>query len=59
MVEQIKSTSIAYKSLATSTRQLTYQSDALFQDEKSIIIEHQDEHYFLRITKSGKLILTK
>lgn len=59
MVEQTKSNSIAYRSPTISTRQITYKSGALFQGEKSIIIQHQDEHYFLRITKSDKLILTK
>jgi len=59
MTEQAKSNSIAYRSPTTSTRQITYQSGALFQGEKSLIIEHHNEHYFLRITKSGKLILTK
>ena len=59
MAERIISNAIAYRSTTASTRKITYQSGALFQDEKSIIIQHQDEHYFLRITKSGKLILTK
>lgn len=59
MIEKSKSNSIAYRSLTSATRQLTYTSGALFQGEKSIIIQHQDDYYFLRITKSRKLILTK
>jgi hemin uptake protein HemP len=59
MAEQTKSHAIAYKTLTASTRQTTLQSRALFQGEKSIIIQHQGEAYFLRITKNDKLILTK
>ncbi|KAF3982109.1 MAG: hemin uptake protein HemP [Methylococcales symbiont of Hymedesmia sp. n. MRB-2018] len=59
MAEKTISNAIAYRLSTKSTRQITYQSGALFQGEKSIIIEHQSEHYFLRITKSEKLILTK
>ncbi|PCJ31430.1 MAG: hypothetical protein COA90_06105 [Gammaproteobacteria bacterium] len=59
MDNKSNSGSIAYRLSATSAKRLTYQSGALFQGEKSIIIKHQDKHYFLQITKSGKLILTK
>lgn len=59
MAEKIPSNAIAYRSPTVSTRQITYQSGALFQGEKSIIIQHRDDCYFLRITKSDKLILTK
>ncbi len=31
----------------------------LFQGAQEILIRHNDEHYHLRITKNGKLILTK
>lgn len=59
MAKKTISNAIAYRSPTVATRQLTYQSGALFQGEKSVIIQHQGEHYFLRITKSDKLILTK
>ena len=60
MAEQTKSGSIATtQDLASSTKPICYQSDILFKDEKLIVIQHQDQDYFLRITKSDKLILTK
>jgi len=31
----------------------------LFQGSQEILISHKGEHYRLRITKNGKLILTK
>ncbi len=31
----------------------------IFQENERIIIEHNGEEYILRITRSGKLILTK
>ncbi len=34
-------------------------SEALFGDEKLVIIRHKQEDYLLRITAAGKLILTK
>lgn len=34
-------------------------TDALFQGSQEILISHNGEHYRLRITKNGKLILTK
>lgn len=34
-------------------------ADFLFQGSQEILISHKGEHYRLRITKSGKLILTK
>lgn len=34
-------------------------SDFLFQGSQEILIRHQGEHYRLRITRNGKLILTK
>ncbi|NDF12342.1 MAG: hemin uptake protein HemP [Proteobacteria bacterium] len=36
-----------------------YSSEALFQDDKEVIIEHDSQQYRLRITSNGKLILTK
>ena len=38
---------------------LQYDSSALFQGKKELIIVHQGEEYHLRITRLGKLILTK
>lgn len=34
-------------------------ADSLFQGGQEILIRHNGDHYRLRITKSGKLILTK
>lgn len=34
-------------------------TDFLFQGQQEILISHNGEHYRLRITKNGKLILTK
>lgn len=34
-------------------------SSTLFNNRKEIIIQHSGEHYRLRITRQGKLILTK
>jgi hemin uptake protein HemP len=34
-------------------------SDALFSQGNEIIIQHQGEHYRLRLTRNDKLILTK
>jgi hemin uptake protein HemP len=35
------------------------QSNSLFQGKSEIVIVHQNEEYNLRITRNGKLILTK
>lgn len=35
------------------------ESDRLFQGGSEIVIVHQNEEYSLRITRNGKLILTK
>lgn len=34
-------------------------TEFLFQGAQEVLIAHNGEHYRLRITKSGKLILTK
>jgi hemin uptake protein HemP len=34
-------------------------TDFLFQGAQEILISHNGEHYRLRITRNGKLILTK
>jgi hemin uptake protein HemP len=33
-------------------------SDALFQGQRELVIEHTGKEYVLRITRQGKLILT-
>jgi hemin uptake protein HemP len=35
------------------------ESNHLFQGRSEVVIVHQDEEYNLRITRNGKLILTK
>ena len=40
-------------------RQGIIPTDFLFQGKQEILISHNGEHYRLRITKNGKLILTK
>jgi hemin uptake protein HemP len=42
-----------------STTESAISSKTLFKGRKIISIEHNGEHYALRITASGKLILTK
>ncbi len=37
----------------------TFPADHLFQGRQEILIAHKGETYRLRITKNGKLILTK
>jgi len=34
-------------------------SGDIFNNEKIVMIEHNNQTYYLRITKEGKLILTK
>jgi len=34
-------------------------SSDLFRGEKELVISHRGEEYLLRITRTGKLILTK
>lgn len=34
-------------------------ADTLFRGGREVVIAHRGEHYRLRITQSGKLILTK
>ena len=45
--------------LTTAARKLRIESQRLFQGNSEIVIVHHDEEYSLRITKNGKLILTK
>ncbi len=42
-----------------AARKLRIESQRLFQGNSEIVIVHHDEEYSLRITKNGKLILTK
>lgn len=35
------------------------QTDFLFQGNQEILLSHNGEHYRLRVTRNGKLILTK
>lgn len=47
------------KAIKTSGQSLVYNSDQFFQGRKEIIIQHENASYRLRITRQGKLILTK
>lgn len=55
----------ARKRTATSSSEATLdkkpriESNQLFQGNSEIVIVHQKEEYNLRITRNGKLILTK
>ena len=40
-------------------RRLAVRSDELFRGKQEIVIVHREEEYRLRITRAGKLILTK
>ena len=41
------------------TGPITLKSEDLFQDCREVLIEHGNETYRLRLTRSGKLILNK
>jgi hemin uptake protein HemP len=43
----------------TSAKKPRIESNHLFQGNSEIVIVHQEEEYNLRITRNGKLILTK
>ncbi len=43
----------------TSLPKTIYSSEKIFQGKKEMLIEHRGELYQLRITRNGKLILTK
>jgi hemin uptake protein HemP len=45
--------------LAPVDKKLRIESAHLFQGEQEIVIVHQAKEYSLRITRNGKLILTK
>ena len=42
---------------ASATRRMA--SDLLLAGARELVIEHQDSEYHLRLTRNGKLILTK
>ena len=44
---------------ASSAKKPRIESNHLFQGNNEIVIVHQKEEYNLRITRNGKLILTK
>ena len=44
---------------STSHEKPRIESNHLFQGNSEIVIVHQNEEYNLRITRNGKLILTK
>ena len=44
---------------ASNGKKPRIESNHLFQGNSEIVIVHQNEEYNLRITKNGKLILTK
>jgi hemin uptake protein HemP len=44
---------------STGSRKPRIESQRLFQGTSEIVIVHHEEEYSLRITRNGKLILTK
>jgi hemin uptake protein HemP len=58
MKPETETTSGASAPLPLSKKQ-RIKSSSLFQGEREIVIVHQDKEYSLRITRNGKLILTK
>jgi hemin uptake protein HemP len=46
-------------STASKYKKPRIESSHLFQGEREIVIVHQTKEYSLRITRNGKLILTK
>jgi hemin uptake protein HemP len=46
-------------SMVTGEKKPRIESSRLFQGKSEVVIVHQDEEYNLRITRNGKLILTK
>jgi hemin uptake protein HemP len=46
-------------SMASTDKKPRIESSRLFQGEREIVIIHQAKEYSLRITRNGKLILTK
>jgi hemin uptake protein HemP len=52
-------TPLTAKTTASARRKPRIESQRLFQGNSEIVIVHHEEEYSLRITKNGKLILTK
>jgi hemin uptake protein HemP len=46
-------------SVALADRKLRVESTSLFPGGREVVIIHQEQEYSLRITRNGKLILTK
>jgi len=46
-------------SVTLADRKLRVESTSLFQGGREVVIIHQEQEYSLRITRNGKLILTK
>lgn len=44
---------------AHADRKLRLESTSLFQGGREVVIIHEEQEYRLRITRNGKLILTK
>jgi hemin uptake protein HemP len=44
---------------ALAERKLRVESTSLFQGGREVVIIHREQEYSLRITRNGKLILTK
>jgi hemin uptake protein HemP len=57
-IDPVSQSSIAAIS-TVAARKPRSESQRLFQGNSEIVIVHHDEEYSLRITKNGKLILTK
>lgn len=45
--------------LATDDLRKSINSDMLFTSSNEIVIQHREQQYRLRLTRTGKLILTK
>lgn len=43
----------------TNDHRKSINSDMLFTDSNEIVIQHREQQYRLRLTRAGKLILTK
>lgn len=51
--------SVISRAAALTEKKPRIQSNSLFGGKTEVIIVHQNEEYNLRITRNGKLILTK
>lgn len=57
--EQTASITLESKNLVNNPSIKCYQAKTLFADAREVVIEHLGEQYSLRMTKQGKLLLTK